>query len=417
MITALLLVAWMSSLNSGLMTDPATASGWIAVTQNPARLGSSGQPRWSMAYARPSASWASNALDIGEFVRCFMTGADLSEQDKAGIIDGIGPEPVRVAVSASLDAAHIQFGNYGLGANAEYALALSLPGDIVELALHGNELDRTYRLDGLGADTLLFSRVFAATGWDVWNGLCVGGGLSWLHGFSRFHTVTESGELTTTRGALWGYASQVTTVARGGDGVSLTIGFSGQLTADIELGLCARDALAGIWWYRETARNELSIRLDSVNLRSLQEKQDLGSFLKLDESKQSPAGSWSALPGVIALAANWRRFERVGFGLLVNAGLGPNMFLDRPPLLGARVDCDPTDEAGLSFVAGLDGDGEWLLDCMFSGLFGTQFLGVGITVRSASMLPASFTINLGFGAFVPSDSGVPGSPLLRFPGL
>jgi hypothetical protein len=346
-----------------------------------------------------------------------MTGAELDEQDKARIIGGVGSDPARIAVSASIDAAHVQFRNFGLAATMEYAVSFSLPGDILELALNGNELDRTYRLAGLGTDTLLLSRVTVATGWDVWAGLCVGAGLSWFHGFNRVQAAIVSGELTTAKGALWGHARQLTTVARGGDGMSLTAGCSGRLGDDMELGLCVRDMFAGIWWYRGTARRELSLKLDSVNLRLLQEHPVLDSFLTIDEVQRNTAGFWTALPGVLACAANWRRPGPVSLGLLVNVGFGLDAFLERPPLLGVRIDYALAQEVEMSFIAGAHHTGEWTFDYLLNGLFDAQLAGLGLTIWSAGMVPASFRIRFSFGAVLLPEPDVSGSAPTSFPGF
>ncbi len=364
---ALLVGAWLAGIGSGTATDPVLPAGYEAVSQNPAALALPGQPVATLEYLRARLRLTSNSITLGDCRDYLFRPSFLEDVDKQRLLDHVGPGPLRLGLDADLQLLHGQYRSFGVAADYQLLANVSLPRDVCELALRGNELNRVYKLDGLGSDTMTFLRVTVAHGMFVcphtgvpWlDTIRAGVGLSWLHGL-RYSAVTAStGELLTTPYTVTGFVHQVKSQADGGDGFGLTVGGSLPLGDRLHLDLVLRDPIGIIFWNRNPRAREISYDLESLDVAAFIREPFLDSFLMRTNVSRPGATISTRLPGVLAFGVGYQPSEVLAVGATVNlpvtsspAGSIPG---SAPPFVGLQVKLVPIQSAGVGISAGWGG--------------------------------------------------------------
>ncbi len=374
-ILVVLICGWLSGIGSQVMTDPVLARGCEAVTANPAALVLNGNPAASLRYFGVRLHAGNNLVRLSDYGRYFRHPVRLTEDDKQQILDRIGAGPLRLRTGVEYQVLHGHYRLLGWALDYKEYVVQSLPRSLFELALEGNELNRTYRLDGLGFDTLSFLRASVAGGYALGPG-SVGLGLSWLHGFRYTVTTSSAGELLTTPYAITGCSHQSRDQAGGGDGFGVTIGGALRLGRYWQLGLSIRDLGAGIWWHGNPGVREITTELESLDVYRYYEEPILDSFVIHTDSFLPRGTIWMRVPGALATGIGFSPGRVLSLGLLVNLPLGWNRFIDEPPLAGLRVQLRPLYHLGLDALAGWHRQKGWVGQLAI----GTHYRGVEFSV-------------------------------------
>jgi len=361
---ALVFGAWLAGLGSGAALDPVLPVGYEAVSQNPAALARPGQPLATLEFCRTQLLLANNSLTLGNCRDYLFRPAYLHQADKQRLLDQIGPGPLRLGLDLDLRLLHAQYQSFGFAADYQLLAGVSLPRDLCELALWGNELNRTYRLDGFGADTMTWLRLTVAHGRLVcpyagvhWlDSLRVGFGLSWLHGFRYSAVSAATGELLTTPYAMAGFLHTVQNQADGGDGFGLTMAGSLPLGDKAHFDLVLRDPVGFIFWHRNPRFRDVTYELESLDLAALVRKSSLDSFLiRSSVTRPSPTIS-TRLPGVLALGVGYQPNELLSAGVLLNLPIASSAsgssLRSAPPLAGLILKLVPMQFMGVSISGG-----------------------------------------------------------------
>lgn len=398
-VVALLVCGWLTVFGSGTMTDPVLVTGYEAVMQNPALLGGQGEPTGSIEYSGVGVRPRLTGFGVEDYARYFSRPVRLDEADKQRILDRIGTNPVRLELDTDVRVMHAQYRMLGIGADFENVITLALPHDWFDLALRGNELNRTYRLDGLAADTLSYSRVSGAAGFGVGRRMRVGVGIAWLRGSKYAHTVSSTGRLLTTPYEVSGSLVQVWDRAAGGDGFGLTLGWTWQPGPAWRFGASLRDLAAGIWWNRESGRRTTRLELAPFSVYKLYLQPELDSFLvRADEFR--PGGTiWTRVPGVMAAGIGWTPATWMRASVLANLPLGWNPFATEPPLAGLRVELRPARAIGFSLMGGWHRHAGWVGRAMLGTNLRNLEMAVGAELWGCSpseVHDAEFRLSIGY---------------------
>lgn len=397
-VMVLLVCGWLSGMSSGTMTDPVLVRGFAAVEQNPAALALPGSPKATLEYFSFQVRPRMSVFNVGDYGRYFRNPVFLGGPEKQTILDRIGNGPVRLDLGTGFRALRGTFRSFGVGVNYESHVFFSVPRDAFDLALNGNEMDRTYVLDGLGADTLSYLRVSAGAGFPVCDWATAGVTGSWLSGTRYAHTVSSTGELLTTPTEVTGFIHQLRSQAAGGDGFGVTLGAAAHF-GPWRFGVSARDMLAGIWWHRNPGTREMTMELDSLSFTRYYEQPEFDSLLVRDDQFRSGPTVWTRVPGVLAFGAGFAPFEVLRTGLMVNIPLGSSPFVPEPLLAAARLELRPLRAIGIGFLAGWHRRNSWVGRVSV----GSQLRGLEMTAAAEMQGPSlsgvsdlSFEIGLGY---------------------
>ncbi len=360
----LLMGAWLAGLGSGTATDPVLPAGYEAVSQNPATLALTGQPVATLELLRIRLHLTSSSLTLDDCRDYLYRQSFLGEADKQRLLDHVGQGPLRIGLDEDLQLLHGQYRSFGVAVDYQLLENAFLPRDMCELALRGNELNRFYKLDGFGSDTMTFLRVTVAhsmlfrprTNLPWLDTIRVGVGLSWLHGL-RYSSVTAStGELLTTVYTMTGYVHQVQIQADGGDGFGLTVGGSLPLGHRLHLDLVLRDPIGIIFWYNNSRAREVSYELKSLDVPVFIREQRLDSFLVHTTVTRPAAAIGTKLPGVLAFGGGYQASKILAVGAIANLPVTSSPTNSIPasalPLVGLQVKLVPTQSAGVGLSAG-----------------------------------------------------------------
>ena len=363
----LLFGAWLAGLGSGTATDPVLPAGYEAVSQNPAALTLPGQPVATLEYLRIRLHLTSSSLTLADCRDYLYRQSFLGEADKQRLLDHVGQGPLRLGLDEDLQLLHGQYRSSGVAADYQLLENAFLPRDMCELALRGNELNRVYKLDGFGSDTMSVLRVTVAHGILVrthstvpWlDTIRVGLGLSWLHGLRYSGVTASTGELLTTAYTMTGFVHQVQVQANGGDGFGLTVGGSLPLGRRLHLDLVLRDPIGIIFWYNNSRVREVSYELKSLDVPVFIREQRLDSFLIGTTVSRPGAALGTKLPGVLAFGGGYQASKILAVGAMVNLPVTSSPTNSIPasalPFVGLQLKFVPIQSAGVGISAGWGG--------------------------------------------------------------
>lgn len=195
------------------------------------------------------ASAGNNAFSLGDY--SLYNGSFLTDADKACILESV-PE-------SGLDTR--AYAHAGMGALIKKRIYVAgcgragetstMPRDVLDLALYGNELGRTYSLDGASGEamavadmSLAYSAPLSLSGREFF----VGARLHLIKGLAYGGVVRAGGLIHTDEAGLSGEGEIVTRTARGGSGYALDIGISRHIYTHIIIHAYILNAVSSITW-------------------------------------------------------------------------------------------------------------------------------------------------------------------------
>ncbi len=361
-----------------------------AALVNPALLGLPGRRTFSLRLFNVAAHLDQNLMTIGRWNR--YQGIFLTEEDKSDILDGIG-RVGRIDGMVTVAGPGIQLGALALGTQTWVDIQGRLPADLMELALRGNELDRTYHFGDLGMQASAVSAVHAslALGLPVpdlvigpglaLQQLSLGVGLKVFQGHSLVEPVQGLADVHVTRDGLWGeseivfraaglpggrvdedsddpsIAADTTYSVVAGHGFGLDVGVAGVLEGGFSFHAALLNLSPGITWDEGTYEARLTASADTIGV---------GTFLELDEGAETTdldsltvydvelnrIGSFrTTVPPVLRLGGTYR-YGRLAFNLELEQALARGLGWNRVPRLGLGLEFRPLGilplRAGLS---------------------------------------------------------------------
>jgi hypothetical protein len=214
---------------------------------NPSLYAMRGVSRVDFISARASAG--NNAFSLGDY--SLYNGDFLTDADKAKIMESVPESGVDTRAYASLGTAAVMRGGLYVAAAGRAGQNSSMPRDVLDLALYGNEIGRTYCMDGASGEalaladiTLGYSRPIDFSGREFF----AGARLHILKGLAYGGVVRAGGSLHTEVESLSGDGEIVTRTAKGGTGYSLDIGACHRTYSHIVISAYILNALSLIRW-------------------------------------------------------------------------------------------------------------------------------------------------------------------------
>lgn len=242
------------------------ATGFDAVGWNPACLAVS--PQFSFNIATLGVEYNSN-LTFADYMKLYERDY-FDERDKEMFKDG-----EQLSVSGMAQAFSFSFKNMGLVTYAYSTNDMKIPKDVADLIFWGNEVNRTYLLEGVEGELHSGFAVALSVAklvrreerllLDEGGNFAFGGTIKYLHGLSYMGIEESSGSLGTTMEKIAGNGELVYCEAEGGYGVGVDFGVL-YLINNWTLGVSVINAFSEMIWTTGTSRVSTSFVLDSTDL-------------------------------------------------------------------------------------------------------------------------------------------------------
>ena len=259
---------------------------------NPALYSLRGESRVDFLRARASAG--NNAFSMGDY--SLYNGDFLTDADKDDILESVPETGLRTRTYASAGMGAVVKGRYFVAGGGRAGQNSTVPRDVLDLALHGNEIDRTYSLDGASGEAMALADISLAYSTPVsvsGRKYFAGARLHYLKGLAYGGVVRAGGTLYTDEESLSGEGEVVTRTAQGGSGYSLDIGLSYRTHSHIIISAYVLNALSSINWTVDCKEEVNGLIAENVTFGS----SDLDSLIDdYHESRDLESFSTSVAP-------------------------------------------------------------------------------------------------------------------------
>ena len=294
----------------------AVGSGAESPWTNPANLSFDKAHPFNLTFLGVGIGVSNSAFSVAEYNR--YNGAYLGKQYKKDILKSIPSSGLVIDSRGELGIVGIGIRRFAFGVSLINAGYANIAKDLFELALTGNELNRTYAFNPIRGDALsalCFAVSYGApvrTSLKNISRLGLGMTLKYYHGFGFAEMVhSHASSLTEYSSAAMDGDLELRT-AQGGDGVGLDLGVAAGLYENYSISITLKNALNTIQWSKKTQRMDASFSLYTTGIEEIVTgKGEVDSILVSDDTTRNVARFSSRLPFVlnIGVAREIGRFE------------------------------------------------------------------------------------------------------------
>ncbi|MDQ7799093.1 MAG: DUF5723 family protein [Candidatus Edwardsbacteria bacterium] len=246
---------------------------------NPANLGMANNGGLNIKLFHFGAMAGNNSFSLKDYNR--VSGDFLDEGEKEALLRAIPSSGFRASSSVDAMLLGLSAGRMALTINLRSAESVCIPRDLFDLALFGNQLDRTYRLAAsdmgdawtVAATTLSYGQPVKI---GVFKGLALGIGIKHLMGINYGKV---GGELSfTTSGSGFNNTGLIEILSAGendfdakrlnmnGSGFAADLGLACQLNHHWSLGASLMNLSNGITWKNDTRKRILNMEVNELSL-------------------------------------------------------------------------------------------------------------------------------------------------------
>ncbi|HDQ99714.1 MAG TPA: hypothetical protein ENN51_05475 [candidate division WOR-3 bacterium] len=261
-VAGLLLGAVMCAPVAAGYFNPALVQGIGSAQANPAFLAGPDRPGFACRILDAGVGFDNNSFTAGQFNR--YSGAWLDDAVKTDILTSIPGAGLRLAAKGGASAVEFGWANLAAWLRTELHGRVTVPRELFELALEGNQLDRQYRVTQAEAIGFAFARAGLGVATALGANFAVGAGISYLYGLGCAELTSARAGLLTTAGEISADGRVGYRTAAGGSGWALNAGIAGWHD-DWRFGLAAREIGSGITWNREVTEAAYSFDLEPGN--------------------------------------------------------------------------------------------------------------------------------------------------------
>lgn len=285
----------------------ALARGVEAPRWNPANLGLRDTPAFSMNLVAAGAAVFNNSFSKKDYE--LYNGAYLTPAMKSDILGKIPEEGLRLNVDSEVEALGLSWRRFALNVSAEAASRLRLSRQFIDVALNGNQLDRTYDFSDTGGEAFAISTIGLSYGQRVFMSFCrdfaIGATFKYVRGLGQAEVLHAYGKMNTTYDGVFGDARTQVRYAAGGSGFASDLGVAAVLSSKWAVGLAVRNWWSAVRWTREVTIAEYGVRLDSLTVEAV-DGASVDSLVD-DYSTETPGVPYSTrLPAELRLGCAYR---------------------------------------------------------------------------------------------------------------
>ncbi|MBU0509819.1 hypothetical protein KKH27_13425 [bacterium] len=259
---ALLLVLFIAAQAMAQAVDPASLGragthdlrqksagvlGW-----NPAALGPDRGFRMSFELPSMTGSAGNNAFSVSYWNKNVAGDRFLTEEDKNEILGRIPGDKLRASGEISVPVVGFTYNRFGARVSVESYQNASLPKELAELALNGNELFRQYGIGKFDLESQTVADVAMGFGYrfdqEQIPDLHFGIGFHYYQGLYLAEIAEANGNLTVTDSLITGMSVVHSVQSNRGDGVGFDLSALAALSERWEVGLALRQIGARLAW-------------------------------------------------------------------------------------------------------------------------------------------------------------------------
>jgi len=319
MVTSFLVVVqlfsfWATSAKSLALSDAYTtlARGTDAARFNPANLALKDRPRFSFRLIGIDGTLLNNGISVSLYNR--YVGADLDSIDKNNIVNSISKDGLGFLANTGLGVIEFAAGPFALSIRGVGGIQTTLPREIFELVLFGNELGRTYNFGTLDAEGVSYASATASYGMPLTlagyeSG--IGMGFRYIQGFFIVRPESLSANLLTTEEAIIGNGNIVYRMATGGRGFGFDIGFVNKPAEKWTIGMALLNLFSSINWNKGSKEGWAEFKIDSLNIQRI----DREDIVASDSDLRSIESFKSQLPFYLRLGGSYEFSEDLRIAL------------------------------------------------------------------------------------------------------
>ena len=281
------------------LAEGSEAPGW-----NPANLVRQPKRKWSMNLLSLGVGINNNSFSKHQYDR--YNGAYITKADFDNLVACIPDDGWEADLLGNGELLGLAYSHYAFTINAVAAGRAKIAKDLPAL-LPGNIVGQNYDIQQ--SDALVwaylsyaFSAAFPIEIKPMKN-FAVGTSLKLIHGLYCADLVNISGRLVTDEYYIRANANGAYQYAKGGLGISLDLGATGEINKDWKLGLAFNDLLSTINWNRHNKRVDFFIAPDSLNLERVTKISAKDSVFQVEDTTRSTSSFSTVLPAQMRIGA------------------------------------------------------------------------------------------------------------------
>ena len=312
----------------------ALARGTDAGKFNPANLGLTDYREFGVEVVGLGVNISNNSFTLSDYNK--YTGAILTDEDKAYILDQIPMEGLRLNADARAGALSVAYGPYAFNITGVAVADVNMSKDIFELVFNGNIFADTISVDGSYSDMYSYAAAGFSYGMPVYESgtrqLAVGATFKYIRGIAVEEVVELEGLAATYAAGFAGEGRVIARTATGGRGYALDIGAVLQINDNYTVGARLENLLGSISWNSETEEHGYIFSFDTMTVDNMSDDyvvsddytRNIGSF-----STRLPATltvGFARTTGSLIWAVDWQQ------------GLGRKPGISTTPLISAGIE-------------------------------------------------------------------------------
>lgn len=274
------------------------ASGIDAAKYNPANLGLSNHRYTGIEFFGVGANVSNNAFTLSDYNK--YTGAFLTDEDKAIILDKIPSDGLELSVNLEANALAISTGSIAFNVTGVGVADVNLNRDLFDLILNGNTFADTIDVTGSYSTVLSYASFGFSIGKGIYSKgsreLAIGATAKYIKGIGIERVTELEGGIATHATGFAGSGKMIAQTATGGAGYALDLGASLKLNNNYTAGLRIENFISRIKWDRETEERGYIFNFDTMTVDNMGD-----DFVTSEDYTADIAPFTTTLPSVMTL--------------------------------------------------------------------------------------------------------------------
>lgn len=380
---------------------------------NPAELNLSTQPSHSLRYLNFNINAVNNAFTLEQINSNFAKDTIWENTQKMTILNTIPTAGFKVNLDAIAEP--IEFATHLFSVSFLYHEwgSVSIPRDLFDLALFGNDLNRTYNLsdaqiNALGCSDVaaafcypIFKQTKEADATNIWlpTVVNVGGRLHWLKGFHVTQTDSSSGSVATTPDVFLAQERLCQAIATGANSVAFDLGVTTELQKPLTLGIALLNINTGFNWTVKPEKRVLEVGIDSFSLQRYIDANSIDSFYYTKDTTYPIPAFKISIPAQLLIQGSYQPIDLLTISSYYHQYLSDSRFIgdfEHSWNINFYLNLCKLFTTELSFTTNLDK--EFVIGNVFHFIIKHINFNLGIDQRNGFFSSAKgFGLNLNFG--------------------
>jgi len=319
----------------------AIANGVEAPLWNPANLGIRAKAKYRLNLFSFGLGVQNNSFSKTHYNK--FNGALFSANDKKEILNLIPEEGLTLDLNGEVQALGISIDQFAFTTTGIVSSNLSIPDDLFDLLLNGNQFDKSYDLSGAKGEGIGYASTALSAGIPItlerFKEFSIGVSGKYLQGFSYAKVVQATSSLETNIDGIHSSGQLALKRAESGDGFGIDLGVAAKVDKNTTLNFSVINLFSNINWDGSPERFTYTFGLDSLTVQKASEDGLDSLFADKEETVDIKSFSTS-LPGQIHLGAA-RKYKKLLLGFTYTQGLRNGAGVSTTPRLAFGTEYRP----------------------------------------------------------------------------